>query len=259
MTAVARTGPGATLAPSGLLQLVPRRPAGPLAGLDDLDHGRTLLQAGPGAYLRIYRPRPTVAFTGRDRLSAGYPAARSAAAALGFAPVLRAPGGRAVAYHRDSLCVEVVANGFGDLQAVEQRFVAVGQVFVDVLAGFGVDARLGQASGEVCPGRHSVLVEGRGKVVGTAQRLTARGFLIGAALVVDRPEPVREVTTTVYRHLGLPFDPGTLVAVTDLVPTCTTEAFATAVRQRFAAELDVVESAWPRTGRDRPDLESGAT
>src|SRR6478672_13340841 len=78
----------------------------------DIALGPALLQqvaaAGGPELLRVYRPRPTLAFSGRDCASPGIAAAASAARAAGFVPVRRGPGGRAAGYHAGALCLDHV-------------------------------------------------------------------------------------------------------------------------------------------------------
>ncbi len=66
----------------------------------DIALGPALLSAvaaggGSAQQLRLYRPGPTLAFSGRDCATEGIAAAAAAARAAGFEPVRRGPGGRA--------------------------------------------------------------------------------------------------------------------------------------------------------------------
>ena len=107
--------------------------------------------------LRIYRPAAPVAVFGRrDTRLPGFPDAVEAARAAGFEPVVRATGGRAVAYTGAALVVDHVRHEAGALGGQDERFAAFGQRFVDLFRGLGVDARLGAVPGEYCPGAHSV-------------------------------------------------------------------------------------------------------
>jgi len=128
--------------------------------MQDIALGPALLSAvaasgGPDR-LRLYRPLPTLAFSGRDCATPGIGVAAAAARAAGFAPVRRGPGGRAAGYHRGALCLDHVSadpHGHGEIKA---RFTGFGGLLVDALRAVGADARLGPVPGEYCPGEFSI-------------------------------------------------------------------------------------------------------
>jgi octanoyl-[GcvH]:protein N-octanoyltransferase len=221
----------------------PGHPAGGRDPLLDSALGPALLQtvaaAGGPETLRMYRPRPTLAFSGRDCAAAGIGDAAGAAAAAGFTPVRRGPGGRAAAYHAGALCLDHVgidvsgqlagAPGAFGPQQIRPRFIEFGHLLTDALRAVGVDARLGPVPGEYCPGEFSIN-DGRGhKLVGTAQRLVRGGWLFGTVILVTDPEPVREVLIPVYRALGLDWDPQTVGAVQSTAPGVTVTEVRAAV------------------------------
>lgn len=173
----------------------------------DVARAAELLARGEPA-LRVYRPRPTVAFGRLDAQRPGYPRAVEAARAHGFAPVLREPGGHAAAYHRGSLVIE--RFGPGGIDGVRERFARAADGLVAALRSLGVDARVGPVPGECCPGEFSVSLAGRAKLAGLAQRVKGRAWMLGAELVVEDPEPVRAVLADVYAALGVDFDPATV-------------------------------------------------
>ena len=232
--------------------------------------GPALLQAVAGAggpeTLRIYRPRPTLAFSGRDCAAPGIGAAADAAEAANFAPVRRGPGGRAAAYHTGALCLDHVgvevsgAPGAFSPQQIRPRFIEFGEVLTGALRAVGVDARQGPVPGEYCPGEFSIN-DGRGhKLVGTAQRLVRGGWLFGTVILVTDPEPVRNVLVPVYEALELPWDPETVGAVQGSAPGVTVEDVRAAVLDALGrlADLrsvpistDLLESAAARVERHR--------
>ncbi|WP_369044641.1 lipoate--protein ligase family protein [Sinomonas sp. P10A9] len=199
-----------------------------------------------GGTLRLYRPRPTLAFGQRDTRLAGFDAARDAARAHGFEPVVRKAGGRAAAYHEGTLIVDHIEPAREAMVGHRHRFEVFGALYAGVLQALGVDARVGEIPDEYCPGEYSVhgvpvgfgtgtavsgrtTAAGRLKLVGTAQRVVAGAWLFSSVFVVSDAEPVRAVLTDVYRALALPFDPATAGAADDLVPGLTVDAVETAL------------------------------
>lgn len=193
----------------------------------DVALGAALLQqvgAGGPELLRIYRPRPTLAFSGRDCASAGIGAAAEAAVAAGFAPVRRGPGGRAAAYHPGTVCLDHIGpirTGPGRGPGVDQirpRFTLFADLLIRALRSLGVDAQLGPVPGEYCAGDFSIN-DGQGhKLVGTAQRLVRGAWLFGTVIVVEDADAVRSVLEAVYRALGLDWRPASVGAVRDVAP-----------------------------------------
>lgn len=167
-------------------------------------------QASDGAVgptLRVYRPAaPVVAFGRRDTLLPGFADALAACRAAGFTPVVRAPGGRAVAYTEDSLVLDHVVPDPTVPHGLEKRFQQYGEAYAAALRGLGVDARVGEVPGEYCPGAHSVNARGQVKLVGTAQRIVRRAWLFSAVVVLDGGDRLRPVLREVYTALGQPFD-----------------------------------------------------
>jgi len=207
--------------------------------------------------LRLYRPGPTLAFSGRDCASPGIGAAARAARAAGFTPARRGPGGRAAAYHRGALCLDHVSadpHGHGEIR---DRFTGFGELLVGALRAVGVDARLGPVPGEYCPGDYSIN-DGHGhKLVGTAQRLVRGAWLFSTVIVVADAEPVRDVLVAAYHALRLDWDPRTVGAVADTVPGVSVQDTRNAVLAAYTAltELtsDGVEPLVLAKARERHD------
>lgn len=172
-----------------------------------------------GAGVRIYRPSGrVVAFGRRDTLLPGFPDAVRAVREAGFTPVVRAPGGRAVAYTERCLVVDHVGPDPGYLSGMEARFTGYAELWADVLRKHGVEAQIGAVPGEYCPGAHSVNARGRVKLVGTAQRLVRGAWLFSAVVIFDDTEVLRPLLTEVYRLLDLPFDDDSVGSVVDESP-----------------------------------------
>ncbi|HEY5877342.1 MAG TPA: lipoate--protein ligase family protein [Nakamurella sp.] len=195
--------------------------------------------------LRVYRPGPTLAFSGRDCATPGIGAAASAAAKAGFFPVRRGPGGRAAGYHRGALCLDHVSADPHGRTEIRSRFTGFGELLVDALRAVGADARLGPVPGEYCPGEFSIN-DGHGrKLVGTAQRLVRGGWLFGTVILVTDAEPVRSVLVDVYRALGLDWEPATVGSVQHTAPGVTVTDVQRAVLDAYARRWELSPAPIP--------------
>lgn len=166
------------------------------------------------ATLRLYRPRPTVAFGRLDKLSEGYADAAAAARERGFEPVLRSPGGHAAAYDSGTVAFDLVLPAGSIVEGVQDRFRDTSDVIAEALVALGVDARVGEVPGEYCRGAYSVNAGGRTKLVGTAQRAIRGGALLAGFVTVEGAERLRDVLVPVYAALGLEWDPATVGDIT---------------------------------------------
>lgn len=215
-----------------------------LGAAGDLDFAIELLQhvkAGHlGPMLRLYRPVPTVAFGQRDTHLAGFGAAAQACRSLGFEPLIRKAGGRAAAYHQGTLVIDHLEPDRDAIAGAKGRFSFFGELLAQALRSAGVDASVGEIPGEYCPGEFSV--HGRNpqqpshqvKLVGTAQRVVAGGWLFSSVIVVQNSAPIRAVLEASYAALGLDWDPATAGAVDDLVPHLGVDAVEAAVLETYA-------------------------
>lgn len=186
--------------------------------------------------MRIYRPTaPVVVFGRRDTRLPGFPDAAAAARGAGFEPLVRATGGRAVAYTSNAIVVDHVAAQADAQAGMEQRFEDFGQAFIDVFRELGVDARLGAVPGEYCPGAHSVNARGVVKLVGTSQRVVRGAWLFSSLVVVGDEDRVRPVLTDVYRLLGQDFDGASVGSVTGEGARVDAAALEQALVDRYAA------------------------
>lgn len=169
------------------------------------------------AVLRVYRPAPTVAFGRLDRLRPGFAAAVAAARRHGFEPVLRAPGGHAVAYHEGCLGFDELLGEPDPIAGMHDRFASSGDRVARALGALGVDARVGPVPHEFCPGEFTVNARGAVKLVGTAQRVLRHASLLAASVAVSGADRLRAVLVDVYEALELDMDPATVGAVGDEV------------------------------------------
>jgi octanoyl-[GcvH]:protein N-octanoyltransferase len=205
------------------------------------------------AVLRIYRPAPTVAFGRLDALRPGYRAAIAAARARGFEPVLRAPGGHAVAYHEGCLGIDEVIPSDDPIAGMHDRFAATGELIAGALRTLGVDARVGPVPGEFCPGEFTVNAGGRVKLVGTAQRVVRHASLLAASVAVSGVGTLRAVIDDVYRALALDWDVSTAGAVENEVAGVGLDDVERAVLAAYAERHELV--SWEIDGATLAEAE----
>lgn len=189
--------------------------------LADMDLVRRTLEGlneGGAGFLRIYRPRPTAAFSPRDTTLDRYAATADAMRDLGFEPVERRAGGQLAVYDGSALAVDLVAPHIAPRADVLERFRLFSGAIASVLIGLGIDARVGAIDGEYCPGGYSVNGEGRIKLAGFAQRIARRGYHLGAVISVIPSCEAKAAVTEAYCILGLPFSPASFGALTDFAP-----------------------------------------
>lgn len=222
-------------------------PGGPLydVALGPVLLARGLVALGLGEtaqIVRIYQPEATAAFSRRDTLQAGFAGAAEAARQAGFTPVIRPQGGRLAAYHRGSVVIDHVLRAANPQAGLKGRFEHYAELHARVLAGFGLDARIGELPGEYCPGEHSVNAAGAVKIVGSAQRVTRDGWLFSSIIQVTDSRPIREMLTRAYDEIGYELDPSTIGAMDDYLPEVTAYDVAQALRAEYAAQLDAVSA-----------------
>ncbi len=185
------------------------------------------------ACARVFRPGPTLAFGRRDALLHGYPAARQAASAHGFVPLVRLGGGHAAAYDEGAVIVELITPEAGVGVGLQERFASAAALLQEALADLGLPAEVGELPGEYCPGRWSLHATGSTvKLAGLAQRSIRGAALTTAVLVVEHGARLRAVLVDVYAAVGLAWDPATAGAAEDVLPGLVAQDAARAV---FAA------------------------
>lgn len=168
--------------------------------------------------LHVYRPRtPVVVFGRRDTHAEGFAAAARAAQDAGFRPLVRATGGRAVAYTQAALVVDHVRHAPEAVGGMDARFEEYGELIAGVLRELGIDARVGAVPGEYCPGAQSVNARGVAKLVGTSQRIVKNAWLFSSLIVLGDADRLRPVLTEVYDALDQPFDDASVGSVHDEV------------------------------------------
>lgn len=191
------------------------------------------LPSAPAGELNFARPLQTAAFSRRDSLRAGYPAARELLAALGYEPIIRPVGGHLAVYGPGDLVVHLWATHPEARSAIRERFEAFGHHTATALRALGADARVGAVPGEYCTGEFSVNDAGRAKLAGTGQRLTRDGYLFSAVVMVEDAGPARAALEEAYALLDLDFSPASVGCVADAVPGATVDH----VREALAGTL----------------------
>ena len=193
--------------------------------------------------MRVYRPTgPVVALGRRDTRLQGSGDAVRVAREQGFEPVVRAVGGRAVAYTSAALVVDQVGVGSDNVEGLDRRFEEFGHRFVGVLRDLGIDARLGPVAGEYCPGAQSVNARGEVKLVGTAQRVVRGAWLFSSLVVLGEHERLRPVLGDVYRALDLPLDPASVGSVAEEAGDVDADALEAAVLRAWSLDRDLDEA-----------------
>lgn len=193
--------------------------------------------------LRIARPGAMVAFGKRDVVSAGYAQATAAARRRGFEAIERLAGGRAAVFHEDTVSLAHAIPDADPRSGVTKRFDACAEIVAAALGRLSIDARVGEVEGEYCPGSHSVNAAGERKLMGVGQRLVAGGVHVGAVVVVDGADRVRDVLVDVYAALGLDWRPQTTGSVVEEVPSVTWDRVVDALLAEYGQsyELEPVE------------------
>jgi octanoyl-[GcvH]:protein N-octanoyltransferase len=195
--------------------------------------------------LRLYVPGRSVQFGRIDTARPGYPRAVAAAEAAGFAPVVRLAGGRAAVFHEATLAFAWIVPDERGTGAIDDRFEESAGVMVDAFRSLGADARIGEVPGEYCPGRFSVNVAGRRKVMGVGQRIVRGAVHVGGVIVVDGADLVNDVLDPVYDALGYEWDPevtGSLAEAVGAPVSAVAGAVVGALATRHAVIPGVLDS-----------------
>jgi lipoate-protein ligase A len=183
--------------------------------------------------VRLARTGRAVAFGRRDEVSPGYQAAVRAAADAGFEHFVRLGGGRAAVFHEGTLVTGHAIPDPDPRPGIQARFEREAALITGALRGLGVDARVGEIPGEYCPGGFSVNARGTVKLAGLGQRLVAGAAHVGAVIVVDGADLVREVLDPIYTALELDWDPATVGAVGEEAPGATVDDVFRSLRAAY--------------------------
>ncbi|QIR69883.1 MULTISPECIES: lipoate--protein ligase family protein [Kocuria] len=222
-----------------------------LGAEQDYRRALSILDAARGGatepVLRVYQPRPTVAFGRRDELNPGFPRARQAALDAAFTPLVRRVGGRAAAYHGGCLVIDHVEPDPDPKTGIQDRYRLFGDMVVAALEELEIPAQVGEIPGEYCAGEYSVHAPGTAadpnqpvKLAGTAQRVVAGAWYFSTVLVIEVAEPLRSVLEDVYSCLGVSWEPATAGCVADVRPGTTVtevEAALMSVYDRYSSYM----------------------
>jgi lipoate-protein ligase A len=191
-----------------------------------------------GRIVRIYRPEPTVAFSGFEQRLAGFDEAVGEALAFGFEPVVRPAGGRMVALDEEWVVVDIITPERYLAVAHRDVYEESGNAFVSVLRNLGLDASIGAVAGEYCPGDYSINARGAVKIVGTAQRVRRGARLFSACIPFSISYNVATLFERINASLQLDWNPATLAGVKDEAPRLRIEDLENALIERFAPEAE---------------------
>jgi octanoyl-[GcvH]:protein N-octanoyltransferase len=192
--------------------------------------------------LRLARPGAMVAFGKQDAVTPGFAAAVRAAGACGFAPVLRLAGGRAAVFHEQTIALAHAVPDPRPRAGIRSRFEATAELIARALERLGIDAGVGEVTGEYCPGGYSVNAGGARKLAGIGQRLVAGASHMGGVIVVGGADRVRDVLVPVYRALGLDWDPATAGAASEEAAGATWERVREALLDEYVRRYELDEA-----------------
>ncbi|MXX01087.1 MAG: lipoate--protein ligase family protein [Acidimicrobiia bacterium] len=159
-----------------------------------------------GETFRLYVPGRVVAFGRQDTTAAGYPEAVRACRMGGYEAVERLAGGRAAVFNEGTLAFSWAIPSSDPVRRIGLRFAEIDRIVVGALSSLGFDARVGEVKGEYCPGRYSVNLSGRWKVMGVGQRLRRGVAHVGGVVAVSGRADINRVLTPVYRALAFDWD-----------------------------------------------------
>lgn len=188
---------------------------------------------------RVWTPPPALSFGRLDLLSPHIPAAIAAARAQGLEPVRRLAGGRAAAIGAGTVCLGF-ASPSPEMSGMQERYESVAAVVIGALARLGVPARVGELTGEWCPGTWSVIA-GEAKAGGLAQRVIRGAAWAEAVIVVAGEDALSRALDLVQRALAVEWNPATLGGL----PGITAEQVRDAVVTELEARRPLVRCALP--------------
>jgi lipoate-protein ligase A len=125
---------------------------------------------------------------------------------------------------------------------IHDRFRHTADRLARAMSRLGVDARVGEVTGEYCPGRYSVNARGAVKLAGIGQRVVGGGSHTGVVLVVDGEDRINAVLKPVYEALGLAWNPAASGSVHTESPSAGWNAVRDAIVTEYARDYELVEA-----------------
>ena len=122
-----------------------------------------------------------------------------------------------------------------------ERFDEMAQLITRAFRALGVDARVGEVSGEYCPGAHSVNARGETKLMGVGQRLIRNAAHVGGVIVVGSVNRINDVLVPVYDALEIDWRPETTGSLQAELGEVLYEDVKTAVLEEFAATYELYD------------------
>jgi octanoyl-[GcvH]:protein N-octanoyltransferase len=156
--------------------------------------------------------------------------------------VLRLAGGRAAVFHEQTIALAHAVPDPRPRAGIRARFEATAELIARALERLGIDARVGEVTGEYCPGGYSVNAGGARKLAGIGQRLVAGASHMGGVIVVGGADRVRDVLVPVYSALGLDWDPATAGAASEEAAGATWERVREALLDEYARRYELDEA-----------------
>ena len=190
---------------------------------------------------RLYVPGRVVAFGRQDTVSEGYPEAVRACRLEGYEAVERLAGGRAAVFNEGTLAFSWAIPASDPVGTIGVRFAEIDRIVVGALSALGFDARVGEVEGEYCPGRYSVNLSGRWKVMGVGQRLRRGVAHVGGVVAVWGREAINRALTPVYRALSVDWDPEATGSLRTARPDTTMAQVADALLAELALVGEISE------------------
>jgi lipoate-protein ligase A len=213
-------------------------------GMDTAVSRALLLRASAGEVPETFRlnvPGRIMAFGKRDTIEPGYPKAVAAAREMGFDPVERLAGGRAAVFHEGALAFSWSIPTTDPRPGINERFEMLSGLIVRAFSRLGIEAGVGEISGEYCPGEYSVHHAHRIKLMGVGQRLARHAAHIGGVVMVTDAALARNALVPVYAALGLDWNPATVGSLQEVAPGVTMQSVAAAIEGELLA-LATLES-----------------